>query len=142
MLGSKKADQIWDRLTQIFHSEHADVETDFSYPTDLIWRSENLSFNYFFRTRNEMVSLSIQAKKNVWEAYMRFHENEIYKRPNRLFSLEEEEDEDGNYTGGPDLFYSTCVIQIKDFPNLEYWIEETQILIDISKGRSMEKYLV
>ena len=131
------ADQIC--ATQILNNQKADVETDFSKSTDLIWRSENMSVNYFFRLHNGMMTLSIQAKKPVWEAYIRFHEDEKYKRPNRLFWFEEIEDDDGNYTDGPDLFYSTRDMKIKDLP--EYYSEETQILIDISKGRSMEKYL-
>jgi hypothetical protein len=133
-------DQIWLRLTNIFKSEKADIETDFREPTDLIWRSKNLSFNYFHR-QNGNLTLAIQANKSVWEAYMRFHESFFYGEA-RLNSWDEEEDSDGNYVGGPEIFNIDREMNFVDLPHAEYYIKETKFLIDISKGLSMEKYLV
>ena len=72
---------------------------------------------------------------------MRFHESFFYGEA-RLNSWDEEEDSDGNYVGGPEIFNIDREMNFVDLPHAEYYIKETKFLIDISKGLSMEKYLV
>jgi hypothetical protein len=139
----KTPNEIWDNLRSILRTEKGPgIAIDFKVPCDAVWCSDNLRFNYFYRN-NGHVTLDVQAKKAVWEAYIRFHESPSSNaRTERLTSRDEETDENGNYADGPEIFYSDCEMNFVDLPHAEYYIKETQILIDISKGLSMEKYLV